>query len=144
MRWLPAMKMPLCSLTFRALWTLPCNELGLVRIVFIFFLIQSLSSKCDWLYTLWTDSFPALVHSISSQANTGSVGTVYGALYLNESMTSLTAVVVNQSAFADTFGEGGVTTFTNSPFIWFLLLLQMYANAEVFIFHLYFLFALWF
>lgn len=81
------------------------------------------------------------MHSISSQANTGSVGT---ALYLNDSMTSLTAVVVNQSAFADTFGEGGVTTFTNSPFIWFLLLLQMYANAEVFIFHLYFLFALWF
>lgn len=40
-----------------------------------------------------------------------------GLLYLNDSMTSLTAVVVNQSAFADTFGEGGVTTFTNSPFI---------------------------
>lgn len=64
------------------------------------------------------------------------------ALDLNASMMLLTAVVVNRSAFADTFGEGGVTTFTNSPFIRFLLLLQMYANAEVFIFHLYLLFAL--
>lgn len=51
-------------------------------------------------------------------------------------------MIVNMYASADTFGEGGVTTFTNSPFIWFLLLLQMYANAEVFIYILYFL--LWF
>lgn len=78
--------------------------------------------------------FPGLVRSVTFQANIpASMGRVTGCII---QMTAwYTHYYDHEEASADTFGDGGgVTTFTNSSFIWFLLLLQMYANAEVFIF----------
>ena len=87
-------------------------------------------------------SWPGALHQI--QANMGGVLVEPWAVYSNGSMTYSLLGWWTGTLLLTLQGEGGVTTFTNSPFICFLLLLQMYANAEVFIFLPYFLFALWF
>ena len=55
------------------------------------------------------------MHSISFKANMGIVVTVYGALYLNDSM--MITHFWTGALLLTLFGEGGVTTFTNFPFI---------------------------